>query len=65
MLILSRKAGESVVIDGRIVVRVLAVSRGRMRVGIEARTEIPVRRSACVPKSQAGVASQPARAKRP
>jgi carbon storage regulator len=64
MLILSRKVGESVVIEGGIVVRVLAVTGGRIRVGIEARTEIPVRRSACVPKSRAAVGAFPARSKR-
>ena len=45
MLVLSRKVGESVVIEGGIVICVLAVSGGRIRLGIEAPAEVSVRRS--------------------
>lgn len=45
MLVLSRKPGESIVIDGRIVVKVLDIGRGRVQVGIEAPREVPVERS--------------------
>lgn len=45
MLVLSRKAGESIVIDGRIVVKVLDVGRGRVQLGIDAPREISVERS--------------------
>lgn len=44
MLILSRKAGESLVIGGRIRVRVLEVEPGRVRLGIEAPPEVEVHR---------------------
>lgn len=36
MLILSRKAGESIVIDNNIVVTVLSITNGQVRLGIEA-----------------------------
>jgi carbon storage regulator len=36
MLVLSRKVGERVVIDGEIVVEVLEAGGGRIRLGIEA-----------------------------
>ena len=45
MLVLTRKANEEIVINGNIRVRVLGVHRGRIRLGIEAPLEIPVRRS--------------------
>jgi carbon storage regulator len=45
MLVLSRKTGESIVIDGRIVVKVLDIGRGRVQLGIDAPREIPVERS--------------------
>jgi carbon storage regulator len=49
MLVLSRKVGESVVIEGGIVVRVLAVHGGRIQLGIEAPAEVSVRRSELQP----------------
>lgn len=36
MLILSRKGGESIVIDNNIVVTVLSITNGQVRLGIEA-----------------------------
>jgi len=45
MLVLSRKENESIVIDGRITVRIVRVQGGRVRVAIEAPREVPVRRS--------------------
>ena len=42
MLILSRKAGESVVINGQIVVRVIRVEGDVVKLGIDAPAEIPV-----------------------
>lgn len=44
MLVLSRKVGESVVIGGGIVVRVLDAGRGRVRLGVEAPDEVLVLR---------------------
>lgn len=44
MLILSRKSGESIVIDGRIKVFVVRVEGEVVKLGIEAPTEVPVHR---------------------
>jgi carbon storage regulator len=45
MLVLSRKHGESIVIDGDVKVYVIEVTNNRVRLGIEAPKGIPVRRS--------------------
>lgn len=42
MLVLTRKAGEEILIDGRIRIRVLQTSSGRIRLGIDAPPEVPV-----------------------
>jgi carbon storage regulator len=44
MLVLSRMTGESIEIDGGIVITVLKSSRGRTRIGIEAPKETRIRR---------------------
>jgi carbon storage regulator len=44
MLILSRKLGESIVIDGRIHVKVMRVEGDVVKLGIEAPSEVPVHR---------------------
>ena len=44
MLILSRKIGESIVIDGRIHVKVMRVEGDVVKLGIEAPSTIPVHR---------------------
>jgi carbon storage regulator len=44
MLILSRKSGESIVIDGRIRVTLLRIEGEVVKVGIEAPAEVPVHR---------------------
>jgi len=44
MLILSRKAGESIVIDGRIIVRIMRLEGDVVKVGIDAPIDIPVHR---------------------
>ncbi len=44
MLILSRKAGESIVIDGRITVKVVRVDGEVVKIGIEAPSSLPVHR---------------------
>ena len=44
MLVLSRKSGETVVIDGRIRVKVVRVEGDVVKLGIEAPQEVPVHR---------------------
>jgi carbon storage regulator len=44
MLILSRKCGESIVIDGRIKVTVMRVEGEAVKIGIEAPAQVPVHR---------------------
>ena len=44
MLILSRKSGESIVIDGRIHVKIVRVEGETVKVGIEAAADVPVHR---------------------
>lgn len=44
MLILSRKVNESIVIDGKIVVKVLRIERDAVKLGIQAPPEVPVHR---------------------
>lgn len=44
MLILARNAGQSIVIDGRIVVKFLSYERGQAKIGVEADPSIPVHR---------------------
>ena len=44
MLILSRKVGESIVIDGRIQVKILRLEGEVVKIGIEAPSSVPVHR---------------------
>jgi carbon storage regulator len=44
MLILSRKLNESIIIDGRIVVKVLRIDKDTVKLGIQAPAELPVHR---------------------
>lgn len=44
MLILSRKSGESIVIDGRITVKIVRLDGDVVKVGIEAPADVPVHR---------------------
>ncbi len=44
MLILSRKPGESIVIDGRITVKIMRLEGDTVKVGIEAPIRVPVHR---------------------
>ena len=44
MLVLSRKSNETIVIDGRIIVKVVRVEGGTVRLGIEAPIDVPVHR---------------------
>jgi carbon storage regulator len=45
MLVLSRRHGEQILVGDNVVIKVLAVTHGRVRVGIEAPREVQVRRS--------------------
>jgi carbon storage regulator len=44
MLILSRKSGESIVIDGKVRVKVMRVDGDAVKIGIEAPANVPVHR---------------------
>jgi len=44
MLILSRKLNESIVIDGRIIVKILRIDKDTVKLGIQAPPELPVHR---------------------
>jgi carbon storage regulator len=44
MLVLSRKPGESIVIDGRIIVKIVRLEGDIVKLGIEAPREVPVHR---------------------
>jgi carbon storage regulator len=44
MLVLSRKLGESVVIDGRIKVKIVRVEGDCIKIGIEAPADVPIHR---------------------
>ena len=44
MLILTRKVGESIVIDGRIVMTITRLDGDTVKVGIEAPSDVPVHR---------------------
>lgn len=45
MLVLSRRSGESIVIDGGIEIKVVRVKGGRVVVGVSAPSDVPVMRS--------------------
>ncbi|MGD9853742.1 MAG: carbon storage regulator [Planctomycetaceae bacterium] len=45
MLILSRRCNEEIVIDDQVYVKVLSTSGGKVKVGIVAPPDVPIRRS--------------------
>lgn len=44
MLILTRKVGQSIIIDDDIVVKVLGDNHGQIKIGIDAPEDVPVHR---------------------
>jgi carbon storage regulator len=50
MLVLSRKLGEKIVINGDIVVTVVKLQNGQVRLGVEAPRGIPVFREEIAPR---------------
>ncbi len=44
MLVLTRKLGESIVIDGRITVKIIRVDGDTVKVGIQAPADVPIHR---------------------
>jgi len=57
MLVLSRRIGECIVIDGQITVTVIEVRGGQIRLGIEAPPEISVRRNEVAAKKEIAAAT--------
>lgn len=53
MLVLSRKLGEKIVINGDIVVTVVKIDRNQIRVGIEAPKDVAIYREEIAPHHQA------------
>lgn len=51
MLVLSRKPGEEILIAGIIKVRVVGVNRGRVRIGIDAPSDVDIVRSEIIDPS--------------
>lgn len=45
MLVLTRKAGEEIVVDGHIRIRIVTVQGNRIRIGVEAPSEVKVTRA--------------------
>lgn len=52
MLVLSRKLGESIVIDGAVTITVVQIRGDKVRLGIEAPKEVPVHRQEVFEKIQ-------------
>ena len=59
MLVLARKQNQNIIIDGKIIVRVLRVGRDVVKIGIEAPLSIPVHREEVFNALQEGEAKAP------
>jgi carbon storage regulator len=44
MLVLTRKVGESIVIDGTITLTITTIGDGRIKIGVQAPRDVPVNR---------------------
>jgi len=55
MLILTRKAGESIVIDGHIIVKIVKIDRESVKVGIEAPANLSIHRQEIHEAIQRGI----------
>ena len=53
MLLLSRKRGESIVINDNIVVTIIAVDRNRVQIGIQAPAAVPILRQEIIDRQAA------------
>jgi carbon storage regulator len=60
MLVLSRKLGEKIVINGDIVVTVVKIDRNQIRLGIEAPKDVAIYRQEIAPAASADDYHQPA-----
>ena len=58
MLILSRKLNESIVIDGKIIVKILRIDRDTVKLGIQAPADLPVHRQEIFDAIQRNKAAQ-------
>jgi carbon storage regulator len=52
MLLLTRKVGDAIVIDGRITVKVIDIQGGRVQLGIDAPKEVKIDASAPEPRKE-------------
>lgn len=59
MLVLSRKKGESIQIGDHVELRILSVQGNRVRIGIEAPSDVSVRRGELVFELEVGSEGQP------
>ena len=50
MLVLSRKPGEEIIVDGRIRIMVTEIGNGRVKIGIEAPKDVHIARSELAPE---------------
>jgi carbon storage regulator len=48
MLVLSRKAQESIIVNGNIKITVVRIDRNQVRIGIDAPTDVPIQREELV-----------------
>ncbi len=53
MLVLTRKAGESIVIDGNITLTVVQIAPGRVKIGIQAPKDVSIDRSEVAARKEA------------
>ncbi len=51
MLVLTRRVGEEIVINGNIRVMVLAIHSGQVRLGFQAPASVPIYREECLARS--------------